>query len=209
MGTDSKIDFKKEIPSYKASAGRLELVTVPALQFLMVDGRGDPNTSRAYTDALSTLYPVAYSLKFFSKKELGRDYAVMPLEGLWWSEDMASFTSSRDKSRWEWTMMIMAPEWITLEHVEAARGTVEGKGEAPALDALRLATLNEGSAVQTLHIGPYDAEGPVLEEMHHRFIPQKSLRMTGKHHEIYLSDARRTAPERLRTILRQPVAEIR
>ncbi|MFF1829927.1 GyrI-like domain-containing protein [Paenarthrobacter sp. NPDC058040] len=208
MSSDNKIDHKKEIPSYKASAGRLELVTVPPLQFLMVDGHGDPNASRAYKDALSTLYPVAYTLKFFSKKELGRDYSVMPLEGLWWSEDMASFTSSRDKSKWEWTMMIMAPEWITLEHVEAARGTVAGKGEAPALDALRLATLNEGLAVQTLHIGPYDAEGPVLEEMHHRFIPQNSLRMTGKHHEIYLSDARRTAPEKLKTILRQPVAEV-
>ncbi|MFI2564724.1 GyrI-like domain-containing protein [Paenarthrobacter sp. NPDC018779] len=205
MGGETKIDFKREIHSYKARAGQLELVTVPPLQFLMVDGHGDPNTAQSYTDALSTLYPVAYTLKFFSKKELGRDYAVMPLEGLWWSGDMASFTSSRDKSKWDWTMMIMAPDWITPEHVDAARDTVAGKGGAPALDSLRLESLDEGLAVQTLHVGPYDAEGPVLEEMHHGYIPENSLRMTGKHHEIYLSDARRTAPEKLKTILRQPV----
>ncbi|QDB79808.1 hypothetical protein FE251_10795 [Georgenia wutianyii] len=201
-----KADLKKEIATYTARRGEFSVVTVPALQFLMVDGHGDPNTSTAYQDALSSLYPVAYTLKFLSKGELGRDYTVMPLEGLWWSTDMAAFTTDRDKSRWSWTMMVMVPEWITGEHLGAAVETVARKGGAPALDAVRLETFDEGLCVQTLHVGSYDDEAPVLEEMHDRFIPSHGLRMTGKHHEIYLSDARRTAADRLRTILRQPVA---
>ncbi|MDI2035215.1 GyrI-like domain-containing protein [Paenarthrobacter nitroguajacolicus] len=203
-----KIDFKKEIPTYTARRGVFSLVTVPPIQYLMIDGTGDPNTAQSYRDALSTLYPVAYKLKFFSKGELGRDYGVMPLEALWWADDMDAFTSARDKSLWDWTLMIMVPEWITQEHVEAASSVVAAKGEAPALAALRLASLEEGLSVQTLHVGPYDDEGPVLEEMHKGFIPEQSLAMTGRHHEIYLGDPRRTAPERLRTILRQPVTQL-
>ena len=171
----------------------------------MIDGHGDPNTSDEYRRALETLYPVAYALKFLSKKELDRDYVVMPLEALWWADDMDAFTAARDKSQWDWTVMIVTPDWLSDEHFEAARDTVRRKGGAPALDALRLEALDEGLAVQTLHLGPYDDEGPVLDAMHHDFIPAHSLRMTGRHHEIYLSDARRTAPEKLRTILRQPV----
>lgn len=200
-----KSDFKKEIRTYSARHGEFSVVTVPTLQFLMIDGHGNPGTAQAYKDALTTLYPVAYKLKFFSKNELGKDYGVMPLEGLWWADDMESFTSARDKSRWDWTLMNMVPDWITPEHFDAAREVVAKKGEAPALDALRLEPLEEGMSVQTLHVGPYDAEGPVLEEMHSSFIPGNSLAMTGKHHEIYLGDVRRTAPEKLKTILRQPV----
>ena len=201
-----KSDFKREVATYTATHGTFSVVTVPPLQFLMVDGQGDPNTSLQYADALHTVYPVAYALKFLSKRELGRDYAVMPLEALWWSADMESFTSARDPSRWQWTMMDMVPDWITQDHLVAAVDTVHRKGTAPALDRLRLERLDEGLSVQTLHIGPYAAEGPVLSEMHHEFIPAHSLRMTGRHHEIYLSDARRTASDKLRTILRQPVA---
>ncbi|SDT42768.1 GyrI-like domain-containing protein [Microlunatus soli] len=200
-----KIDFKKEIAGYAAQRGRFDVVTVPELQFLMIDGHGDPNTSGAYRDTLATLYPVAYALKFFSKITLERDYAVMPLEGLWWSESMDSFTTDRDKSRWDWTMMIMVPDWLTAAHVEQAKRTVAGKGGAPRLADLRLEHFDEGLSVQTLHVGSYDDEAPVLAELHDHVIPQQGLRMTGKHHEIYLSDPRRTATERLRTILRQPV----
>ena len=201
-----RTDFKKEIDAYTARRGEFSVVTVPALQFLMVDGHGDPNASAAYQDALSSLYPVTYRLKFLSKTELGRDYTVMPLEGLWWSDDMAAFTDRRDKSRWDWTLLSLVPDWITAEHVGTARAAVARKGGAPVLDAIRLEPFDEGLAVQTLHVGPYDAEAPVLDAMHHEFVPAQGLRMTGTHHEIYLSDARRTAPERLRTILRQPVA---
>lgn len=200
-----KTDPKKEIPTYAAPRGRFEIVRVPSMRFLMIDGHGDPNTSTAYADALATLYPVAYSLKFHSKKQLDRDYVVPPLEALWWSEDMAVFTSSRDKSRWDWTVMLMVPEWLNNDDVAAGIDAVaNGKG-APSLDLLRFEVLEEDLVVQTLHIGSYDDEGPVLATMHHDFIPSHELVMTGKHHEIYLSDPRRVDPSKLRTILRQPV----
>ncbi|MPV37729.1 GyrI-like domain-containing protein [Georgenia subflava] len=199
-----KIDLRKQIETYRAPRGRFEVVTVPAAQFLMVDGRGDPDASAAYGDALGAIYPVAYKLKFFSKVELGQDYAVMPLEALWWADDMDSFTTARDKSQWQWTLMTMVPSWITRGHVEAAREAAARRGAAP-VDVVRLERLDEGLSVQTLHVGPYDDEAPVLDEMHKRFIPDRGLRMTGRHHEIYLNDPRRTAPDRLRTILRQPV----
>lgn len=202
-----KSDFKKQIASYSATRGIFEIVTVPTMQFLMIDGHGDPNTSASYREALQTVYPVAYTLKFFSRNELGRDHVVMPLEALWWAQDMEAFTGARDKSRWSWTAMIMIPEWITGEHWAAGLQTVERKGGAPALEAIRLEPLDEGTVVQTMHMGPYDDEGPVLQRMHHEFVPANGLALTGKHHEIYLSDARRTAPDRLRTILRQPVIE--
>ncbi len=205
-----KTDLKKEIRSYTAPKGSFEIITVPALQFLMIDGDGDPNTAPAYASALAMVYPVAYKLKFLSKRELDRDYVVMPLEGLWWSDDMDAFTSQRDKSRWQWTVMILVPDWLNSVHVDAAKATVDQSGGgASALDVLRLETLDEGLAVQTLHVGSYDDESPVLAAMHHDFIPAQGLRMTGKHHEIYLSDPRRCAPAKLRTILRQPVVAAR
>lgn len=200
-----KVDLKRQIETYSAKHGKFSVVTAPPLQYLMIDGHGDPNTAQAYKDALTTIYPVAYKLKFFSKQELGRDYAVMPLEALWWAEDMEAFTSARDKSRWDWTLLNLVPDWITQDHFETARQMVASKGDAPAVGALRIQRFEEGLSVQTLHIGSYDDEGPVLEEMHNSFIPGQSLEMAGKHHEIYLSDARRTAPEKLKTILRQPV----
>jgi len=203
-----KTDIKKGIPGYRAPRGRFEVVTVPPLRYLMIDGRGDPNTSDAYREALEALYPVAYRLKFFSKRELGRDYGVMPLEALWWAEDMAAFTSGRDKSRWQWTVLNLVPEWITADHIEAARDAVAAKSDLAAIASLRLELLDEGLCVQTLHVGPYDEEAPVLDELHNVYIPGRGFRMTGKHHEVYLSDARRTAPEKLRTILRQPVTAV-
>lgn len=200
-----KFDPKKELNSYRARRGVFEIVSVPSMRYLMVDGHGDPNTSAAYADALATLYPVAYRLKFFSKRELDRDYVVGPLEALWWSADMAAFTSARDKSRWSWTVMILVPDWLTVKHFEAARSTVERGAGAPLLDELRCDCLDEGLAVQTLHIGSYDDEADVLAAMHDDFIPSHGLAMSGLHHEIYLSDPRRVTSSKLRTILRQPV----
>jgi hypothetical protein len=193
---------------YAPKPGGFATVDVPELGFLMVDGHGDPNTAQSYRDALASLYPLAYRLKFLSKGELDRDYTVMPLEALWWADDMAAFTERRDKSRWYWTMLMLVPDWLTADHVEAAREAVARKGGAPSLDAVRLERYAEGLAVQTLHVGPYDDEAPVLEELHSRVIPERALRMTGRHHEIYLSDPRRTPAERLKTILRQPVTPL-
>jgi hypothetical protein len=200
-----KTDFKKTLDAYQAKRGEFRIVDVPATQYLMIDGHGDPNSSPAYADAIRALYPVAYKLKFASKRDLECDYVVMPLEGLWWADDLDSFTTARDKSRWDWTLMIMVPDWTDQPMFEAAVEQVAAKDRPVRLDDIRLKSLSEGRCVQTLHIGSYDSEADVLARMHHEFIPGNGLRMIGKHHEIYLSDARKVAPEKLRTILRQPV----
>lgn len=201
-----KIDFKKTLDTYRARRGVFRIVEVPPLRYLMIDGHGDPNTSREYVDALAALYPVAYTLKFASKRGLDRDYVVPPLEALWWAEDMTSFTVNRDKSQWEWTAMLMVPDWAGDDMVAAAIETVGAKSDPPAaLGRIRIETLREGTVVQTLHVGSYDDEAAVLAELHDDFVPNSGLRMTGRHHEIYLSDPRRVEPAKLRTILRQPV----
>jgi hypothetical protein len=200
-----KVDFKKTLDSYQAKQGQFRILEVPPLQYLMIDGHGDPNTAPEFNDALAALYPVAYKLKFMSKSQLGRDYVVPPAEGLWWAKDMDTFTITRDKSAWDWTMMLLVPEWITPDHFEGAVEQVVAKGAPAGLTKLRLDTLNEGTCVQTLYIGSYDDEGPTLDQLHHEFIPAHGFQMAGKHHEIYFSDFRKTAPNKLRTILRQPV----
>jgi hypothetical protein len=204
----AKLDFKKTLDSYRAKHNKFSVITVPTLTYLMVDGHGDPNTSKEFTDALVSLYPVAYKLKFASKRDLGKDYVVMPLEGLWWSHDMKTFTSARDKSQWDWTMMIMQPNWITKEMFDAAVRKVSEASAPKSLHKVRLETLDEGLCVQTLHIGSYDDETEILAKMHSEFIPQNGYKMVKKHHEIYLGDFRKVAPEKLRTILRQPVSKI-
>jgi hypothetical protein len=201
-----KIDFKKTLDQYQAKRGSFRVLEVPPTQYLCIDGHGDPNTSPQFAAAVSALYPVAYKLKFESKKELGRDYVVMPLEGLWWSSTPANFTSARDKSTWDWTLMIMQPEWITAAMVDSAIAAVRAKDAPARLDDVRFDTVAEGRCVQTLHVGSFDDEAETLAELHDEFIPANGLTMTGKHHEIYFSDFRTVAPEKLRTILRQPVA---
>jgi hypothetical protein len=205
----SKIDFKKEWKHlYRPSAKEFVVVDVPPMQFLMIDGHGDPNTAPEYQEAIEALYGVAFKAKFLSKKGLGEDYVVPPLEGLWWAEDMEAFTTQRDKSAWDWTMMIMQPEWITVEMFAEARHQVDKAKGLPGLPKLRLEAYHEGLSAQILHIGSYDDEGPTLHQLHYEFIPQNGYEMAGKHHEIYLSDARRVAPEKLQTVLRQPVRRV-
>jgi hypothetical protein len=201
----SAIDYKKELKHlYNPSKKEFGIVDVPPINFLMVDGHGDPNTAQAYQDAVEALYGVAYKLKFMSKKEKGMDYVVPPLEGLWWTSDMETFTSQRDKSAWDWTMMIMQPEWITWEMVEEAIKQVKTAMGLPGLSKLRLETYHEGLAVQIMHIGSYDAEGPIIARMH-AFAADKGYNLAGKHHEIYLSNPRRVTAEKLKTVLRQPI----
>ena len=210
-----KVDPKKELDSYRVTRGAWRDLVVPPMRYLMVDGQGDPNTA-AYAEALSVLYPVAYATKFASKQQLGRDYVVPPLEALWWADDMAAFTTRRDKSAWHWTAMILVPDWVPAELVDAARDTAAAKVPAALLERLRgvvgveleeaeLDRLQEGRCLQRLHVGSYDDEGPLLAELHDVEVPARGLSLTGRHHEIYLSDARRVAPAKLRTILRQPV----
>lgn len=201
-----KTDFKKTLKAlYRPSKWEFSLLEIPAMRFLMIDGRGDPNTAVVYKEAVEALYSVAYTLKFLSKKELAKDYVVPPLEGLWWAPDFELFTTKRDKSKWHWTMMIMVPDWIEGGMVEQAKSAVATKKDLPALPQLRYERYDEGLCVHIMHIGPYDEEGPVLNRMHTEFFPANNLTFNGKHHEIYLSDPRRVAPEKLKTVLRQPV----
>lgn len=202
-----KIDFKKTLDGYQAKRGQFRITQLPAMRYLMIDGHGDPNTSPVYTQALKALYPVAYKLKFASKRDLGRDYVIPPLEGLWWAEDMNAFTRARDESQWDWTMMLMVPDWIDEPIFDAAVEVVRARATVDRLEDVRFETLIEGLCVQTLHIGPFDDETAVLEQMHQVFIPSQGLSMSGKHHEIYFSDFRKVAPDKLRTVLRQPVTE--
>lgn len=202
-----KTDFKKTMKAlYQPPADRFSIVEVPRLAFAMVDGKGDPNVAPAYATAVQWLYAVSYALKFMSKKELARDYAVPPLEGLWWADDTDSFLT-RDKAAWSWTMMILQPDWITPAMFQAAAEKA-GQKLGPAPESLRLEEYEEGLSVQVLHIGSYDDEGPVLRRLHEEFLPQNGLTATGQHHEIYLSDPRKVAPEKLKTVLRQPVRRL-
>lgn len=203
-----KIDFKKEMKEfYTPSVHDFVVVEVPEMQFLMVDGHGDPNTAQSYQDALAVLYGVAYKIKFLSKK-LSRDYVVPPLEGLWWAESMDFFTTHRDKDTWFWTMMIMQPPWVTQEMFRQAVKEIENKKVQASLQALlliRLETYCEGLSVQIMQIGTYDDEAPALKRLHQVWLPDHGYVENGRHHEIYLSDPRRIAPEKVKTVLRQPI----
>jgi hypothetical protein len=191
---------------YQASASRVDLVEVPAIQFLMLDGRGDPNTSAAYRDAIEALYALSYGLKFALKKDAGFEYRVGPLEGLWWAEDMTTFSVGR-KADWSWTMMVAQPDVVTPERFAAVRVAAERKKALPALPMVRLERFEEGLCAQLLHVGPFSAEGPTIERLH-TFIREHGYHFDGrqqKHHEIYLSDIRRAAVAKWRTIIRQPI----
>lgn len=201
----TKIDFKKELKHlYRASAKEAVIVDVPEMNFLMIDGTGDPNTAPEFQQVVEALYGVSYTLKFMIKKAQGTDYVVMPLEGLWWTEDMTEF-SMEDKEAWQWTQMIMQPEYVTPDFVEQAVIQLQQKKDMPTLTKLRFEPFNEGPAAQIMHLGPYCDEGPTIEKLHN-FIREQGYDLTGKHHEVYLSDPRRSAPEKLKTIIRQPMA---
>lgn len=201
----SKLDLKKENPElYSPSSRVVRKVTVPTLRFLKVDGQGDPNESVDYREAVEALFSLSYALKFRAKKlPLERNYAVMPLEGLWWADDMSSFTSG-DRSAWRWTMMIRQPDFIDGEFIEETRTAVAGKKELPGLARIRLESFTEGLAAQIMHVGPFSEEGPTIERVHD-FIRDSGHRLAGKHHEIYLSDIRKADPSKWKTIVRQPM----
>ena len=200
----TKIDFKKELKHfYNPSAKKVEIVDVPMMNFLMIDGSGDPNTAQEYKAAVEALFAVSYALKFMVKKEKGVDYGVLPLEGLWWTDDMTQF-SMENKDVWKWTSMIMQPKYVTEDLVSKALEQVEKKKNPPALPKIRFESLHEGLSAQSMHIGLYSAEGPTIEKLHN-FIKETGHELRGKHHEIYLSDPRRSKPEKMKTVIRQPM----
>ncbi len=201
-----KIDYKKQLKHlYGPSTKKVEIVDVPQMNFLMVDGMGDPNTAKAFTDAIEALFPLAYTLKFMVKKgKKSVDYGVLPLEALWWADDMSAFSTGK-KDDWKWTVMIMQPEFITLKMINEATEEVKRKKNPVSLPLVRFEAFKEGKAAQIMHIGPFSAEGPTIEKVH-SFIETNGSRRSGKHHEIYLSDIRRAAPEKWKTIVRQPMS---
>jgi len=205
--TVTKVDLRKQLGHlYNPSAKEAVVVDVPEMPFLMVDGVGNPNTAQEYQEAVEVLYGVAYALKFLLKKEQAVDYPVMPLEGLWWAQNMRDF-SVDNKEIWQWTMMIMQPEEVTADLFERALAQVKHKKDSPALPKMRLERFHEGLAAQIMHLGSYAAEGPTIARLH-AFIREQGYGFDGieqKHHEIYLSDPRRAAPDKMRTVIRQPM----
>ncbi len=199
-----KTDLKKELAYLYNPPRQLAIIDVPPLNFLMLDGQGNPNNNPEYQAIVETLYALSYTLKFAAKKQLEQDYSVLPLEGLWWTPDMADFSLER-KDAWHWTMMIAQPEWITAEMVEAARAEVRRKKNPAHLDAARFETYAEGLSVQIMYLGAYADEAPTIAALH-AFIAEQGYIPNGKHHEIYLGDPRKTAPEKLKTVIRQPIA---
>ena len=202
-----KYDFKKENKNlYYPSEKLVSVVDVPRMNFLMIDGQGDPNTSQEYQDAMETLFPVSYKTKFLSKKQNNQDYVVMPLEGLWWAENMEEF-SIEDKESWKWTVMIMQPEFITKEIITIAMEEVERKKNLASISKVRFEKFSERLSAQIMHIGPYGAAEALTVEKLHEFIDKSGYKIRDKHHEIYISDMRRTKPERLKTVIRQPIEQ--
>ncbi|MFE6738594.1 GyrI-like domain-containing protein [Streptomyces tubercidicus] len=200
-------DVKRERKEFYAPKNATwAIVDVPEQQFIAIDGAGNPNTASAYASAVEALYTVAYTLKFTSKRTSSGDFVVAPLEGLWWADRYEAFTS-RAKDTWNWTMLINMPSWITKEMIEDAKQTALAK-KNPVISQLRHLTLHEGPSAQVLHIGSYDDEAPVLHKLHHSYLAANGLRPSGLHHEIYLNDPRKTVPEKLKTILRQPVEDL-
>jgi hypothetical protein len=200
-----KVDFKKDLKHLYVPAKKFEIIDVPDLNFLMVDGAGDPNKEQSFKDAVESLFGVSYTLKFMLKKSPEAiDYVVMPLEGLWWTDSIEAF-SLTDKRNWLWRIMIMQPKWITDSLVSEAILKTATKKKNPALDLLHFEKFSEGKSAQVLYIGPYQNEISTIQELH-KFINTQGYKLRGKHHEIYLSDMRKTVPEKLKTIIRQPVS---
>ncbi len=202
-----KIDLKKQMkPYWQPPTDRFQIVSVPRFNFIKIDGAGDPNSAEAYQQAVQWLFSLSYALKFRSKGDLAKDYGVAPLEGLWWAEDMEAFTQG-DKSNWLWTAMIMQPDWISeAMFAKAVTATREKLGTPP--EGLRFEPYEEGLSVQIMHIGPYADEAPTIARLHSEFLPANKLVETGHHHEIYIGDPRRSAPDKLKTVIRQPVRKL-
>lgn len=198
---NEKIDLKKEYKDLYNPPKIPVIVNVPTFNFIAVEGKGDPNTSKEYQDALETLYGLSYTIKFDLKKQ-GREYTVMPLEGLWWINQKE--LDLTDKNSFCWISMIMQPDFVTKNHFESAKESLRKKKNPASLDKAYWFAHEEGKSAQIIHIGPFDNEPPTIEKLH-RFIDEKGLKISGKHHEIYLSDFRKTAPDKLKTVIRYPV----
>ncbi len=203
--TDS-IDYKKQWKEfYQPSAKQPVILTLPVMNYLMIDGSGNPNTTPLFQDAIATLYPLSYALRFEIKRTTGISYTVLPLEGLYWGTPQNQMVfSDEDKGKWSWTLMICQPDLVTKDLFEAQKIEVKKKKSPPLIDQVRFESLEENTVVQMMHIGPFDEEAKTVEKMNH-FAFDQGYQLSGKHHEIYMNDFRKTAPEKLKTVLRHPI----
>lgn len=208
-----KLDLKKQYKDlYNPGAKKVVLVKVPRLNFIMLDGTIPPNMpvgdAPDYQNALETLYGLSYTLKFMLKlrEKNPIDYTVMPLEGLWWTKGSDKDPNVSRKQAWYFTAMIMQPKPVTAALFAEARKQLRAKRDPiPAmLNKARFAAFEEGPAIQIMHLGPYSQEPTTIAKMV-EFAIDNSYKIHGKHHEIYLGDPRRTAPAKLKTVLRHPV----
>jgi hypothetical protein len=199
-----KLDLKKELKAfYNPTTKEVTLIDVPKMNFIMIDGKGAPE-SEQFSQSIQALYPIAYTIKFDKKKTDGTDFTVMPMEGLFWADDMAAFMpETADRAAWQWTLMIMQPDFITKADFNKAREAAKKKKDNPFLDTVRFESFSEGKTAQIMHIGPYSAEGPNIQRIHNK-IKEIGGKLSDRHHEIYLSDPRRVAPEKMKTVIRQP-----
>jgi hypothetical protein len=199
-----KLDFKKEYKElYKQTPKKISFVEVPKLNYLSINGSGDPNTSQEYKDSIEALMSVSFKTKFITKKQHNKDYVVMPLEGLWWADDMDNL-SIEDKSNWKWKSLIMQPDFVSEEHIQQAKEEVAKKKNLPSLEKIEFIEIDEGLSAQILHIGPYSEEKPTVDKLH-KEIEENNYDFNGLHHEIYLSDVRRAKPENLKTIIHKDI----
>jgi hypothetical protein len=200
-----KLDLKRELKEYYSpSANGPVIVNVPSFKYLMIDGIGMDFDGESQK-AIQALFGVAYKVKFMLKKEQGTDFVIMPLEGLWWAEDMNDFVNG-NREKWQWTYMIMQPEFVTVDIVQAAIKEVKAAKKDNTVDLLRFEKYHEGLSAQMMHNGSFSEEHPNIMKIH-RLIEENGGIFDDnklKHHEIYLSDFRKTAPEKLKTVLRQP-----
>jgi hypothetical protein len=198
-----KIDLKKKFKELYAAKKDPVLVKVPELNYIMIDGKGDPNGSKEFQAAVGALFTTAYTLKFIIKKgKMDIDYGVMPLEGQWWADDNMDFVN-QNKSKWYWNAMIMQPDFVTKTMFEDAAAKAAAKKKELPVNKLRFEKCKDGLSAQLLHTGPFSDEGINIQKMH-EFIKEQGYKIRGKHREIYLNNFLRVKPEKLKTILRQP-----
>ncbi len=200
----AKLDLFQQHKADYAMPKTPALVTVGPATYLAIDGAGDPN-GPGFAEAVGALYGMAWTIKMRKKFDEGVEYKVAPLEALWWRAGGDPIVAGGPAPDWRWTALIRTPEFICVGDLETAAAELKRKGKAPGAERVRLELLAEGDCVQVLHIGPYSAETATIEAMH-AFAAAQGRTLRGRHHEIYLSDPRRVPPERLRTIIRQPVA---
>jgi len=203
----SKLDYKKQFPQYYRPKKKPEIIEIPEMNFFMIDGKGDPNTAKEYKAAVECLYAVAYTLKMkiVKKDNPENDYVVPPLEGLWYMDNMDDW-SFENKDEWQWTMMIRIPDFVTDDQIKKSIALTKENKNPASLPKLYHEKYNEGTAVQIMYIGSYADEGPTIQHIH-EYAKNEGYNLDGKHHEIYLGDPRKTAPEKLKTVIRQPISK--